>query len=52
MICRDTSTHTPPTGGGVGGWDGQWVELGQMTNNWIYLDPIKIIQFCFKIYDL
>ena len=26
--------------------------LGQMTNNWINLDPIEIIQFCLKIYDL
>ena len=31
---------------------GQWVGLGQMTNNCISLDLIKIIQFCLKIYDL
>ena len=31
---------------------GQWVGLGQMTNNWINLDLIKIIQFCLNIYDL
>ena len=32
-------------GGSVGG-------SGQMTNNLINLDIIKIIQFCLKIYDL
>ena len=50
MICRDT-----PTMGGcgcVGGWVGQWVGSGQMTNNLINLDLIDIIQFCLKIYDL
>ena len=31
---------------------GQWVGLGQMTNNLINLDLIGIIQFCLKIYDL
>ena len=31
---------------------GQWVGLGQMTNNLINLDPIILIQFCLKIYDL
>ena len=31
---------------------GQWVGSGQMTNNLINLDLIKIIQFCLKIYDL
>ena len=31
---------------------GQWVGLGQMTNNCISLDLIKIIEFCLKIYDL
>ena len=30
---------------------GQRVGLGQMTNNWINLDPIEIIQFCLKIYE-
>ena len=41
--------------GGCGwfvGWVGQWVGSGQMTNNLINLDLIKIIQFCLKIYDL
>ena len=38
-------------GGCVVGSVGQWVN-GQMTNNWISLDLIEIIQFCFKIYDL
>ena len=33
-------------------WVGQWVGLGQMTNNLINLYIIKIIQFCSKIYDL
>ena len=36
----------------VGSWVGQWVGLGQMTNNCISLDLIEIIQFCLKIYDL
>ena len=31
---------------------GQWVGLGQMTNNCISLDLIEIIEFCLKIYDL
>ena len=31
---------------------GQWMGLGQMTNNLINLYIIKIIQFCLKIYDL
>ena len=39
-------------GGCVGGSVGQWVWLGQMTNNLINLYIIKIIQFCSKIYDL
>ena len=40
-------------GGSVlGGSVGQWVGLGQMTNNLINLDLIEIIQFCLKIYDL
>ena len=30
---------------------GQWVGSGQMTNNLINLDLIKIIQFCLKIHD-
>ena len=44
----------PPMGGCgcVGGWVGQWVGSSQMTNNWINLDLIDIIQFCLKIYDL
>ena len=42
----------PPIGGWLGGSVGQWVGLGQMTNKWIDLDPIEIIQFCLKIYDL
>ena len=33
IICRDTLTHTPPIGGWLGGSVGQWVGLGQMTNN-------------------
>ena len=36
----------------MGGWVGQWVGSGQMTNNLINLDLINIIQFCSKIYDL
>ena len=36
----------------VDGWVGQWMGLGQMINNWINLDPIEIIQFCLKTYDL
>ena len=52
MICRDTLTHTPPIGGWLGGSVGQWVGLGQMTNNCINVDPIEIIQFCLKIYGL
>ena len=36
-------------GGWVGGSVGQWVGSGQMTNNLINLDLIKIIQFCLKI---
>ena len=31
---------------------GQWEGSGQMTNNSINLDLIKIIQFCLMIYDL
>ena len=40
----------------VNGWlcgsVGQWVGSGQMTNNCISLDLIKIFQFCLKVYDL
>ena len=36
----------------VDGSVGQWVGSGQITNNLINLDIIKIIQFCLKIYDL
>ena len=39
-------------GGSMGGSVDQWVLLGQMINNWINLDLIKIIQFFLKIYDL
>ena len=55
MICRDIPTHgwvCGWLGGSVGQWVGQWVGSGQMTNNLINLDLIKIIQFCLKIYDL
>ena len=51
MICRDTPTHGWVCGW-LGGSVGQWVGLGQMTNNCISLDLIEIIQFCLKIYDL
>ena len=33
-------------------WVGQWVGSGQITKNLKNVDPIKIIQFCLKIYDL
>ena len=36
----------------MGGWVGQWVGSGQMSNNLINLDLIKIIQLGLKIYDL
>ena len=39
-------------GGWVGGWVGWWVGSGQKTKNLKNVDPIKIIQFCLKIYDL
>ena len=39
-------------GGCEGGWVGQWLGSGQMTNNRINLDLFEIIQFCLKIYDL
>ena len=51
MICRDTPTHGWVCGW-MGGSVGQWVGLGQITKNLINLDPIEIIQFCLKIYDL
>ena len=38
--------------GSMGGSVCQWVGLGQMTNNWVNLDLIEIIQFCLKIYDM
>ena len=38
--------------GSMGGSVGQCVGSGQMTNNCITLDLIKIFQFCLKIYDL
>ena len=38
--------------GYMGGWVGQWVRSGQINNNLINLDLIKIIQFCLNIYDL
>ena len=51
MICRHITTHEWVCGW-LGGSVGQWVGSGQMTNNLINLDLIKIIQFCLKIYDL
>ena len=39
-------------GGCVGGFVGQWVGSGQITNYIINLDITKIIQFCLNIYDL
>ena len=52
MICRDTPTH-PWVDVWVVGWvSGSNGGSGQMTNNWINLELIKIIQFCLKIYDL
>ena len=41
----------------MSGWVVRWVSgsmggSGQITNNLINLDIIKIIQFCLKIYDL
>ena len=37
----------------MGGWvSGSMGGSGQITNNLINLDIIKIIQFCLKIYDL
>ena len=50
MIGRDT----PPMGGcgWLDGGVGQWVGSGQMTKYRINIDPVKIIQFCLKIYDL
>ena len=51
MICGDTPIHGWVCGL-LGGSVGQWGGSGQMTNNQINLDLIKIIQFCLKIYDL
>ena len=48
MICRDT-LHPGWVCGCIGGSMGG---SGQITNNLINLDLIKIIQFCLKIYDL
>ena len=48
MICRDTPTHGLVCGW-MGGSVGQWVGLGQMTENLINFDVIEIIQFCLKI---
>ena len=39
-------------GGWLDGSVGQWVGLGHITKNLINLDPIEIIQFYLKIYDL
>ena len=37
----------------VDGWfSGSMGGAGQITENLITVDPIKIIQFCLKIYDL
>ena len=38
----------------MGGWvdSGSMGRVGQITQNQINLDPIDIIQFCLKIYDL
>ena len=44
--------NSPPIGVCiVSGWVGWWVGSGQITKN-LNFDPIKIIQFCLKIYDL
>ena len=42
----------PPMGGCMGGCMGGWVGPGQITKNRIYLDLIKIFQFCLKIQHL
>ena len=57
--------NSPPMGGCIVWWVGSgqitknlggcivwWVGSGQITKNLINVDPIKIIQFCLKIYDL
>ena len=36
----------------MGQWAGHWLGPGQIIENQINLDQIKIIQFCLKIYDL
>ena len=51
MICRDTPTHGWVCGW-MGGSVGQWVGSGHITKYQINLDPIEIIQFHLKIYDL
>ena len=62
MICRSPQPMSGWLDGSVGQWVsqvkllvglvGQWVGLGQITKNLINLDLIKMIQFCWKIYDL
>ena len=52
MICRGTLTHTPTHRGVVGWVSGSNGGSGQMTNSWINLELIEIIQLCLKIYDL
>ena len=58
ILFKDLSfVETPPpmggcVGGSMGGSVCQWVGLGQVTNNWVNLDLIEIIQFCLKIYDM
>ena len=47
MICRDTATHEWVCGW-LGGSMGQWEGSGQITNNLINLDIIKILRFCFE----
>ena len=39
-------------GGYIVWWVGLWVGSSQITKNLINVDPIKIVQFCLKIYDL
>ena len=36
----------------VGGWVGGWVGSVHMIKNFENVDPVKIIQFSLKIYDL
>ena len=43
---------SPPMGGCIVWWGvGWWVGSGQITKNLKIVDSIKIIQFCWKIYD-